>query len=380
MTCVGDFALWSQLASREIDHHQGTADWPGPLPAQVPPVAAWERLGRPYLLQLAVDGTRLGRLWLTPDRRPGADWVLLPASPLTEIPGPEQSALLLPEPLLAELEQAGSGTSLLVVAGAGLRGIALPMLSLPDRPDEWLNAYAAVSVLPSLSWGVHLLDRAAGHAPRHPAWSGYVNPDVGFAAVKVLFGRRSRRLHPGLPELRDALAALVPAVAVVCSHATFTGDGSVDLRDHLGNVVTPDALATWRLPEVAVLVGCRTGTCNPTAPLHLAEAALVAGANHVIVATERTSDELADEVARLALWLMQRTGRPPAWALQSALQRYLRMHPHPEARPLGALMHVGLPACAQTPQSNQRLAARPTSSAAAWLGIPARRLGRQRVR
>jgi hypothetical protein len=103
-----------------------------------------------------------------------------------------------------------------------------------------------------------------------------------------------------------------------------------------------------------MLVGCRTATGNGTAPLHLVEAALVAGANHIIAATAPMTDEVADRVLARVLVLLgvmssagAAAGMAPSQALQGALQQFDRAFPHPsEDLTDWPIVHVGLPGSA----------------------------------
>ena len=114
----------------------------------------------------------------------------------------------------------------------------------------------------------------------------------------------------------------------------------------------PESILTWLVPPVALIAGCRTAASNAVAPLHLAEAAIIAGASHVVAATGRTTDAVVDvAVARVLQLLMPIAGEPglmgPSQALQSALQQIDRAWPYP-GTDLTAwpLVHVGLPSSA----------------------------------
>jgi hypothetical protein len=185
----------------------------------------------------------------------------------------------------------------------------------------------------------------------------YLDPEANLDGVRDLLARRSGAGNAAaLPCLAARLALRRSGTALVATHGTFTTDGSVDLRDHLGAVIPPELLCTWRLPPVTILTGCRTGTSNAGAPLHLAEAALVAGANHVIAVTHRTTDEIMDVVLAAVLRRLgastaasgsQAGSLSPAQAVQSALQQVHRAYPIPATDPTPwSVVHVGPPACA----------------------------------
>jgi len=102
-----------------------------------------------------------------------------------------------------------------------------------------------------------------------------------------------------------------------------------------------------------MFVGCRTAAGNGTAPLHLVEAALAAGAEHVIAVTAPVTDEVADRVlARVMVLLgvlpaLTAPGMAPSQALQGALQQFDRAFPHRSASPADwPIVHVGLPGSA----------------------------------
>ena len=116
-----------------------------------------------------------------------------------------------------------------------------------------------------------------------------------------------------------------------------------DVRDAQAVSPTPGA--------VTVYVLSRTG--NGTAPLHLVEAALVAGANHIVAATAPMTDEVADRVLARVLVLLgvlpsaSAAGMAPSQALQGALQQFDRAFPYPsEDLTDWPIVHVGLPGSA----------------------------------
>jgi hypothetical protein len=334
---------------------------------------AWEALGRPHVMwivsRVSAAGLALERAWVTRDGEVGADLVPAPLSnPLSDNDPRILAESLVPDAVVASLERGGVNDDLVVVAPDALRAIAWPMLPLADHADERLNSFAAVTLLPSLSWGVHVQQRLAQRQrDRLPAPGGpppgadsppvvaYLHPGLGLDRVELLLASplyNALRVAE-LPEFGDALKRSQPWMALIAAHGSLTADGSVDLRDHRGQMMPPESLLTWPVPPVALIAGCRTAASNAVAPLHLAEAALIAGASHVIAATGRTTDTVVDQVVATVLRLLMPTsGEPslmgPSQALQSALQQIDRAWPYPGTDLTGwPLVHIGLPSSAE---------------------------------
>lgn len=297
--------------------HARTRDWPGPWPALVDPVDAWHALGCPSVVWVLPTERGFERSWITSTGDMGWDGGHGP----------------MPGEVLDCLRRSGCRDDVVIVGPEEVRGKPLPMYRLPD--NEPLNCYGAVTLLPSLSWGIH------AEVPTSVRQiCAYIDPDVDL--------HRARSELSGLPvswanelrELPKQIAAGCDAV-LIAAHASRTSDGSVDIRDHTSFALTPEELATWSLPATVLLVGCRTATVNTQAPLHLVEAALIAGAGQIVATTEPTDDEVADRVVRRLLWLMTR-GLSASQALQGALQQFERAYPQ-EGWPF---THTGVPGCA----------------------------------
>jgi hypothetical protein len=327
-------------------------------------VISWSQLGRPHVLYLSANlvdgGLSIERAWLTAGGAMGADSWFLPGSDLPAGADSEDlSQALLPPAVVEVLALGGQADDLVIVASEEIRALAYPMLPLVGHDDERLNSYAAVTLLPSLSWGLHALRRRT--SPSRSSLGGlvaYIHPDVDLPRITALINRPDTAacMSGSLADLGRSLIgpdSVGVRIALIGSHGTLTDDGSVDLRDHAGGFVAPDALSTWPLPPVAVIAGCRTGASNRSAPLHLAEAALVAGADYVIVASGPTTDEVVDQVIagtlmRLGLTPSTRAHQMAAsQALQGALQQFDRAYPGRATDLRGwPLVHLGLPGCA----------------------------------
>ncbi len=349
---MGDYGPAAEALRRlEQQLHGLTRDWPGRWPPLVEPMRAWAALGRPHSLLLWPESGYIERAWLTPDGRSGADRIERP-DPFE----PQSAAALLPPALVKSLTASGCADDLVIAAPDELRALPYPMFPLPDYAGERLNSFAAVSLLPSLSWGWH------AHARRTAAGSGgsltaYLDPALDLHRVRGLMRRldTQARQVADLAELSRRLTSgsLSPDIVLIGAHGKVTADGSIDVRDHTGCSITPEDFAAWPIPQVVMLVGCRTAAGNGTAPLHLVEAALAAGAEHVIAVTSPVTDEVADRVlARLMVLLgvlPSRTapGMAPSQALQGALQQFDRAFPHGLATIADwPIVHIGLPGSA----------------------------------
>lgn len=387
---AADARVWRVLGDLDSTLHARTFDWPGIHPDPIAAPDAWRELGRPHLLVLVtcrgpLAAPVLERAWVRADGRLGHDRITLPTSPLPAAGATGAFAdltpwteALIPQEILLGLIQGGLADDLVVIASEDLLGLPWPLLPIFDArhhghgEGERLTAYAAVSLLPSLSWGVHLVRRTTrASSAEKLGVLAYLDPAANLDGVRALL---SAGVHPRRAEslacLGTALALERPGAVIVASHGTFTSDGSVDLRDHLGGAIPPELLCTWQLPALAIITGCRTGTSNGSAPLHLAEAALVAGASHVIAATHRTTDEVLDVLLSAVLRRLPQLrtdGRPvrglsPAQAVQSALQQANRAFPIPATDPTPwSVVHVGLPSNTEatpTPRDSGRCGSR----------------------
>ena len=348
---VGDYATAiDALRSLEDRLHAHTRDWPGDWPAPAEPIQAWTALGRPHTLLLWAESGTIARVWLTPDGQAGADCV-----ELSDGGRLQDAAVLIPRQLVASLTSSGCADDLVIAAPDDLRALPYPMLRLPCHDGERLNSFAAVSLLPSLSWGAHARARrtAAAHSGSVVA---YLDPALDLHRVAGLIRRVDTQAQEAgsLADLgRHLVGQHSPAIVLIGAHGRITPDGSIDVRDHTGRSITPEDFATWQVPSVAMLVGCRTATGNGTAPLHLVEAALVAGANHIVAATAPMTDEVADRVLARVLVLLgvlpsaSAAGMAPSQALQGALQQFDRAFPYPsEDLTDWPIVHVGLPGSA----------------------------------
>ena len=242
--------------------------------------------------------------------------------------------------------QSGRADDLVVAAPDDLRALPYPMLRPPGHGGERLNSFAAVTLLPSLSWGGHALARRAA-AVRGGSVAAYLDPSLDLHRVSRVIRRLPIRQPGSLAELGRHLGdAPKPGIVIIGAHGQITSDGSIDVRDHTGWHTTPEDFATWPIPPVAMLIGCRTATGNTSAPLHLVEAALVAGANHIIAATAPMTDEVADRVLARVLALSA-AGMASSQALQGALQQFDRAFPQASAELTDwPIVHVGLPGSA----------------------------------
>lgn len=124
-------------------------------------------------------------------------------------------------------------------------------------PGERLVAYAAVSVVPSLSWAHTAMQRRASIATEGPTLA-FVHPGLPFADIAAELDNRQQPsddlvvratslddLHRRVkrPERRWAML-------VVATHARLTPDQSVELYDHEGHTLGAFDLATLGAREL----------------------------------------------------------------------------------------------------------------------------------
>ena len=244
----------------EGEMHRGTLDWPCPHPPERDPMQAWASLGRPHVLWIGVrdtlGGLALERAWVTRDGEVGADLVHPPlGNPLSENDPTTLASALVPAALVESLKRGGVDDDLVVVVPEALRALAWPMLPLADHADERLNAFAAVTLLPSLSWGVHVQQRPAhprdgrGHAwmegpslgGERPAVVAYLHPGLGLDRVALLIDsplNTAVRVDE-LAELGNALTRSRPWMALITAH------GSLTVR--MGRSTCGTTVASWCL-------------------------------------------------------------------------------------------------------------------------------------
>lgn len=329
----------------------------------------WQSLGKPRLLLLLHDGDFVRRVWLTAGGNSGHDRIKSPvdSSEFSQTVGPPSSRSndefswdtqpdsLIPDPILQDLLRCQADDDLLILGDDLVRALPLPLLPVQVQGrQECLVALAAVSVLPSLSWAARVQHRKhEEHSDcccRQTRVSSYLSSTAIDQEPRWNAYLERAGEHHTLHSLAQLNLVAGTQLLVIASHATSTDDGSVDLRGFADETVTPERIAQLQLPPVVVILGCRTATSNPRAPLHLAEAAILAGANHVIGASTPISSSTGEEIALEFMDLLTRsTHISPAQALQSAMQAHLRAHPN-QAGELQdwSLIHIGLPGTACT--------------------------------
>lgn len=264
---------WEVVTHLERELHQLTTDWPGPPLAPADPQQVWQHLDRPTTLllrirQLTPGRARVRRVWVTRGGVVGADDVAVPwphaDRTWDHFPAAALGAALLPLAVLADLAAQGSHDDLLVVGDDRIRAIPLPMTTVQHfDPGERLVAYAAVSVVPSLSWAHAAMQRRTSSAPEGPTLA-FVHPGLPFADIAAELDNRQQPAD-GLVVRATSLDDLYRRVKrperrwsmlVVATHARLTPDQSVELYDHEGHTLGSPDLANLNL---------RPSSCWPAA-------------------------------------------------------------------------------------------------------------------